>query len=206
MEIRQISTFAAAARLGSFVQAAQSLGYAQSTISTQIQLLESELGVRLFERLGHRINLTDYGARLLPAAERLLSAADEIRDLARDPNTPRGGLVVGTGESLSAYRLPPLFRNYRQEFPQVEMTVRFANCRTLREQIRMGDVDVGVFLEHPIHDSDLLVKSLCKVDVLFLAVPGHKLLRKSETGPADFAGECLLIVVDKRLNIHMRLI
>lgn len=69
MELRQLKTFALIAKLGSFVQAADRLEYAQSTITNHIQILENEMGVRLFERLGHRVMLTNQGKSLLPYAE-----------------------------------------------------------------------------------------------------------------------------------------
>lgn len=71
MELRQLKTFVTIAKQGSFVQAADALGYAQSTITNHIQNLENEMGVRLFERLGHRIYLTAQGKALLPYVEQV---------------------------------------------------------------------------------------------------------------------------------------
>ena len=66
MEIRQLKTFLAVAKLLSFNLAARRLNYAQSSISAQIRGLEEELQVRLFDRLGRRILLTEAGSRLVP--------------------------------------------------------------------------------------------------------------------------------------------
>ena len=76
MEIRQLRTFQTVAHLLSFNRAAESLHYAQSSISAQIHALEEELGVQLFDRLGRRIMLTDAGAQLLDYAEKIVNLVD----------------------------------------------------------------------------------------------------------------------------------
>ena len=69
MELRNIKSFLKIAECGSFSQAANYLGYAQSTVTFQIQQLEEELGYSLFERIGKKISLTSYGENFLPLAK-----------------------------------------------------------------------------------------------------------------------------------------
>ena len=76
MEIRHLRAFKAVANLLSFNKAAQQLHYAQSSISAQIQALEEELNVRLFDRLGRGILLTEAGERLLPYAQKMLDLSE----------------------------------------------------------------------------------------------------------------------------------
>ena len=82
MNIRQIETFFWAARLGSFVQAAQRLNATQSAISMRIQEVESDLRVKLFDRSQRRAILTPEGAMLLPYAEEVLAAVERLREAA----------------------------------------------------------------------------------------------------------------------------
>ena len=79
MEIRHLKTFLGVAKALSFNKAAEHLNYAQSSVSAQIQALEEELGVQLFDRLGRRILLTEAGIRLLDYAEKILQLVDETR-------------------------------------------------------------------------------------------------------------------------------
>ena len=79
MEIRLLKTFLTVAGLLSFNKAAERLNYAQSSISAQIQALETQLGVRLFDRLGRRILLTEAGEQLIPYAEKIIDLADETQ-------------------------------------------------------------------------------------------------------------------------------
>ena len=69
MELRNVKTFLKAAELDNFAKVAQELGYAPSTVSTQIQQLEEELGFPLFNRINRKVNLTTKGQEFLPYAE-----------------------------------------------------------------------------------------------------------------------------------------
>src|SRR5436305_2708758 len=106
MELRQLETFRMVAGQLSFTRAATALGYAQSSVTAQIQALESELGVALFDRLGRHVALTESGQRLLEYAERLLSLAEEARTALADGAEPTGTLTVGAPETALTYRLP----------------------------------------------------------------------------------------------------
>lgn len=136
MEFRNLKTFATIAKLGSFVQAADALGYAQSTITNHIQVLENEMGVRLFERLGHRVMLTEQGKALLPYASEVIKLTYEAVKVIENPNIPQGVLTIGTNESISTYRLPALLQAYRKAYPRVEMILKFVNCDTVCDDIR----------------------------------------------------------------------
>jgi DNA-binding transcriptional LysR family regulator len=83
MELRHLNTFRVVAEQCGFTRAAHKLGYAQSSVTAQIQALEEELGVKLFERLGKKVTLTEAGQRLLPyviqVQDLLGSAREEIK-------------------------------------------------------------------------------------------------------------------------------
>ena len=124
MDLRQLKTFQVVATALSFTRAAERLDYAQSSVTAQIRALEEELGVPLFDRLGRRVALTDSGARLLEYADKLLSLADEAYLAIAETDEPTGQLVISAPETLSAYRLPPLLKQFRQKFPRVQLILR----------------------------------------------------------------------------------
>lgn len=104
MELRTLKTFILVAELHSFSQAAQRLGYSQSTVSFQIKQLETELGVHLFERIHHDVLLTDEGRKVLQYAHRI----DQLRqDL--DASLTEGGHVTGRITLTMAASLETLF-------------------------------------------------------------------------------------------------
>src|SRR5262245_23144064 len=110
MEFRNLSTFLAVAKTLSFSQAAQMLDYAQSTVTVQIQALEEELGVPLFDRLGRRVALTEAGNQLLWYAQKFVELEKEAHTVISNDPEPAGVLTIGAPETTCAYRLPPLLR------------------------------------------------------------------------------------------------
>ncbi|HMM20815.1 MAG TPA: LysR family transcriptional regulator [Selenomonadales bacterium] len=188
MEFRQLQALAAIARTGSFIRAAQELGYAQSTITAQIQGLEAELGVRLFERLGRKVRPTNQGRTLLPYAEQILQLAARGQEAVRDTGEPRGRLVIGSGESLSTYRLPPLLQHFRTCHPQVEIALKFSNCSSLRELIGRNEVDVGLLIDRKVTDPGLCAEILSREKLVFLVAPGHPLAAAKGVTPPALAG------------------
>ena len=81
MDLRQLNAFLTITKLQNFTAAANSLGYAQSTVTTQIKLLEEELGVKLFERMGKSISLTYEGKKLLPYAKQMIKLDSDIKNV-----------------------------------------------------------------------------------------------------------------------------
>ena len=99
MQSKYLETFLAVARTLNFGQAARELNYSQSTVSEHVRLVELELGVRLFERLGRKIFLTSQGERLVGLGARLLQAEDEVRQaFLRQGN-------AGRNDSLGRFRV-----------------------------------------------------------------------------------------------------
>ena len=114
MELKNLRTFQAVVDQGSYQRAAERLGYTQSTITVQIQQLEEELGVPLFERVGRRMVLTEAGERALPQARELLEAADRLLECGRMGRVPAGTLRVDMAETLLCYRMQPVIRAFRE--------------------------------------------------------------------------------------------
>src|SRR5687767_3820801 len=91
MTLQQLQYFLAAVEHGSFSAAAAELHLAQPSLSEQVRRLEAELGVRLFQRAGRRLELTEAGRLLRPQAERTIAAAEEASASVREVRTLTGG-------------------------------------------------------------------------------------------------------------------
>lgn len=187
MEFRQLKTFVNIAKLGSFAQAAEKLGYAQSTITNQIQTLENEVGVKLFERLGHRIMLTHHGKSLLLYAEQIIHLTSEALEAVSNTDTPQGKLIIGTSESLGTYRLPELLSDYRRTYPKVDMIIKYDNCSTICDYLRTNQIDIGFTIDNRKYEDDLLVYHISKEQMLFLVSPDHPLSKKEKVTPNDLS-------------------
>lgn len=192
MENRQLKTFMTIARLGNFTQAAETLGYAQSSVTNQIQQLEQELGVKLFERLGRRIALTREGEKLLPYAEQIIKLSAEARQMVSGDAVPKGTLTIGTVESLSVTRLPGLFEAYRQQYPEVEMVLHFGVCSENLRMLKTNEIDVTFILERKISSNEFQSEELVKEPMTVLAAPQHRLANYKIITPHDLNGESII--------------
>lgn len=171
MEIRHLQTFITIVELGGFTKAADYLGYAQSTITAHIQILENELGKALFDRLGKKIILTNVGRDLVPYAKQMLSLYKEIKDITSDKSVVTGDLVIGAGESLSIYRLGKILKEYKKSFPEVNITLKNATCSNLRSKLHSGEVDIIFTIEPEIVDTDLVVRNLKDDTMVIIGSP-----------------------------------
>ncbi|MDB5096519.1 MAG: transcriptional regulator [Cyanobacteria bacterium RYN_339] len=192
MELRNLHTFLAVAEALSFTRAANSLGYAQSTVTAQIQALEHELGVPVFERLGKRVLLTAAGERLQAYARRLTQLEEELMVAVPGVTEPAGTLRVGSPQSVCAYRLPALLKRFRERYPQVKLVIQSGSNAELCSAVAEGSLDVTFFMG-PSSQADALVVEVLRVEpIRVVALPNHRLARKREVQPQDLADEMIL--------------
>ena len=193
MELRDVRTFVAVARQLSFHRAAQEVHAAQSTVSARIAALEEELQVRLFDRLGRRVALTEAGDRLRQFAVKLLDLEDEARAWVAGASEARGALTIRVPESLCAWRMGGLIRQYRQQFPHLQL--RFTSCTLegLEKDLRQGVTDLAFLMADSVRAGDLVVEALGVEPLVLAAGPGHRLARGGPCTMADLAGETLVL-------------
>ena len=201
MDFRELAAFQEVAREASFSRAALRLGYVQSTVSAQIQGLERELGVRLFDRLGRSVRLTAAGQALLPHAERLLSQSDDAREAVAGAVANEGELVgsitVSAPESLLTYRLPAVLGRFRAQQPGVTIQLRPTEVGrfrgSTREAVATGAVDIAFVLDTPLAIAGFETERLLREPITVIAPPGHRLALSRRVAPADLDGESLLL-------------
>jgi DNA-binding transcriptional LysR family regulator len=191
MEPRYLQTFKQVAELHSFSKAAVALGYAQSSVTNHIQVLETELGVRLFERNNKQVKLTDAGKRLLAYSSRLLALADEAR--AAVSNQSAGEVTISAPETLCTYRLPPLLLAIRDELPHIRVIFRPLAAHELRQRVRSGDIDLAFVLEPAQESAGLRVEALTEEAVGLVASPLHRLNGAESISPQQLMHEHLLL-------------
>jgi len=185
LEIRQLKTFMSIVKLGNFSQAAQFLGYTQSTVTTHIQLLEKELNTVLFERFGHQLMLTTDGERLYDYAERITKLAEDAKNELEQFEVPRGPIIIGMPESLCVYRLTELLKEYASLYPDVELKLKFGIGSDFRNLLRKNMMDIAFFLEKNIRDTDLVSKFLWPEPIAMVASPRHELAKLERVEAKD---------------------
>ena len=195
MELRQLEIFQAAAQTLNFTKAADRLGYAQSNITKQIQLLESELEVRLFDRLGKSVYLTGEGRILLEHTLRILREVNSARD-AVNPAKFKGILQVGAAESICVNRLPMIFRRYGESYPEVQLQLHMESCTFLAKMLRENRIDVALALAGRIQEPDMVVHCLHEERMCLAASPMHPMAQLASITPYDFRDACLIITAE----------
>ncbi len=186
VEIRHLNALRAVAEEGSFVGAADVLGFSQAAISQQIAGLERAVGLSLFDRPGgpKPVTLTPAGRLLLTHAdaviERLASAERELADLA---SGTAGRLVVGTYQSVSVQLLPVLVREMRSAAPNLGIhLVEHGDNEQLITDLIAGDIDV-TFLTGPYEDK--------RLDIIQLGVDPFVVVLAADSDEARMSkGKC----------------
>jgi len=193
MEIRQLKTFWTLASTRSFSRTAEVLNYVPSTITMQIKALEEELGVKLLDRLGKSVILTDAGQRLLPYANKILNDIEEARYVSSESEELTGTITIGADEVLCTYRLPALLRVFRERYPHVRLLFRPLSSHSLKQSLREGNVDVVFMLDEPIVSTDLHTELLMDESFLMVVSPKHPLAACSTLRIEDFNREQILL-------------
>ncbi|WP_055490387.1 LysR family transcriptional regulator [Streptomyces sp. TP-A0356] len=192
MEIRHLVTFQRVAALMSFTRAAEELSYAQSSVTTQVRALETSLGVELFDRLGGRIRLTAAGEKLLTYAEQILTLTEEARADVAGGDGPSGTLVIGTMESITSYRLPPLLELFHHRHPKVQLSLRPSLCAETCHALRQGTFDIGFLMEAETRQQGLEIAVLAEEPLVLVGAPGHPLAQRDELSLDDLRTASIL--------------
>jgi LysR family hydrogen peroxide-inducible transcriptional activator len=145
MELQQLRYFCAIADTGSFTRAARQTHVSQPSLSQQIRKLEDELGVRLIDRLGRTVQLTELGRAFLPRARVVLRDLEAARsDVVERKMCVSGPLFVGVIPTIAPYFLPPMLAAFSRKFPEVRVTVVEEITPLLLERLRAGTMDVAI--------------------------------------------------------------
>ncbi|MCX5873350.1 MAG: LysR family transcriptional regulator [Deltaproteobacteria bacterium] len=193
MEIRHLKTFLTVAKLLSFNKAAEHLNYAQSSISAQIQALEAELGVQLFDRLGRSILLTEAGERLIQYAQRIADLAEETRAEIGGDRDPEGSLTIRIPESLGIHRLPPVINEFSNRFRKVRLNFTTCAHDGLQKDLRKGVIDLAFLLTDSFHAADLETELLGFESIVLVASPSHRLAKEKLVRTRDLKEDTLLL-------------
>ncbi|MFJ3817148.1 LysR family transcriptional regulator [Streptomyces sp. NPDC090056] len=191
MDTRLLRTFAAVARTENLTAAAERLHLAQSTVTAQVQALEKELDLRLFDRLPRGVVLTSAGCEVLAQAETVLEAESRLRAVAASAGGANGQVTgrvtIAAGETLVSARLPGVIAALRRSHPGIEVDLRTMGTATAIAALRTGELDLALLLEDEAAFRDISCTPLAHEPLVLVCSPGHPLARKAVDAPADWA-------------------
>ncbi|MEA3423122.1 MAG: LysR family transcriptional regulator [Bacillota bacterium] len=174
MEIRNFITFMKIVELGSFTKASNNLGYAQSTITSHIQQIEDYLEAPIFERLGHKIVLTQIGNELLAEVEALLQSYEKIEQLNSTSSKNHPTIRIGVEETIALYKLKNLFKDYKSIYPNIDIILINDTYNDLKIRLRNGDVDIIFIIDKEIKEKDFCTRIISKEEMGFVCSPDYE--------------------------------
>ena len=145
MDYANLQAFIAVARNHSFSLAAERMFLTQPAISKRVQSLEFQLGLKLFDRIGRKILLTEAGRILLPRAIQIVNEiADSQRELQQLSDRIEGPFSLATSHHIGLHRLPPILKEYIELYPSVDLDLHFLDSEQILHHVEQGEVDMGV--------------------------------------------------------------
>ncbi len=156
MDLRGLQIFIEVAELKSFTRAGERLGYSQPTVSFQIRQLEQELGVPLFDRIGHTVSLTDAGRDALSYAQRICNLSREMTMCAGQSREISGTIRLGMADSLCYPLIARDFARFRQQYPQILLQILDAGTGELFRMLDHNEVDLICTMDSRVFDTSYI--------------------------------------------------
>jgi DNA-binding transcriptional LysR family regulator len=187
--LKQLRAFCFAARTGSISLAAEELFLSQPSVTLQIQALEREMDITLFERRGPNIKLTPEGEILYQLADPLVEGIDKLQEsfAAHYGKLESGELNIAAGESTILYILPEWIKKFAEAYPHIRIKLHNVTGRDGMAMLRADEADfaVGSMLEVP---EDIIYRPNITYDTVLIAPPDHPLagrenIRLEEVSP-----------------------
>ncbi len=162
--------FLVTAEEGSLSAAARALGLAQPTLGRQVDALEEELGVVLFERVGRGLTLTPSGLDLLDHVRQMGEAANRVSlSAAGHSQSIEGKVSISASEIYSAFLLPPILERLRASHPGIHVEIVASN---LASDLRRREADIAIRNFRP-EEPDLRAKKIRDAEGVFYATPAY---------------------------------
>jgi len=187
MTITQLEYVVAVATYKSFVAAAEKCFVTQPTLSMQIQKLEDELGIKLFDRNKHPIAITAMGEAIVEQARIILADCERIYELIQSQQTSISGTFkLAVIPTIAPYLLPGLLENYNKDFPDVKLMVKEMETDQILMALRNNEIDAGL-LSTPLNESGIKEYPLFTEPLVGYFSEGEPALKKRMVTPEDIA-------------------
>jgi len=193
LDWHDLQVFVAAADLENFSAAAQELHLSQPAITQRIRSLEKQLGVKLFERQGRRVYLSEAGAYLLPLARDLLRRNKRTEEMMQSlRGQVVGHLVIGCSTTTGKYLLPPLMARFCDRYSGVQATVRVGSRNRVLELLAGGQVHLA-FTSALIPRREIRYRDFIQDQVVLIAPSAHPWSKQKEIAPEELLQERLIL-------------
>ena len=174
--------------------ASEALHTSQPGVSKQIQLLEEELGLQIFQRNGKRlVGITEPGRKIVELAARVMLDMQNIKRVGDEYSQEDSGeLTIATTHTQARYRLPAAVKQFMAHYPNVKLTIHQGNPSQVTEQVAAGEADIGIATENISKDERLSCLPCYEWNRCLVVPPEHPLLEKKKLSLEDLVNYPLI--------------
>lgn len=193
MDLRSLKIFIEVSEQRSFTKAGERLGYSQPTISFQIRQLEQELGVPLFDRIGHTVNLTDAGREALHYAQQICNMSQEMTLGARRSREISGIIRIGLADSLCSPLIAKGFARFRTIYPGISLHIYDSGTGELFRMLDHNEVDLVCTMDIHTFDTAYVIASEEPVEANFVISTQHPLAKRPSVELSEILDQPFLL-------------
>lgn len=171
MNTKNLLTLKTILETGSFQKAADKLNYTQSTVTFQMKQLEEELSIKLFEKIGRKMELTQAGKDILPYVDTILQGIEQINNYGKNLSEIKGSLKLAIPDSILIYTMQPFIQKFLHEAPNVQLVINSIPSGEINQSIVDGTADIGINCEKVSYPDTVIHKKIGTYRVLLVASP-----------------------------------
>jgi len=194
LNFNQLKAFYYTVKCGSLSAAAEALYITQPAVTKQIQQLHSAYGIKLLNRFGKKMVLTDAGEALYDFASKIFEAETQAEEILRDFQQRKSGRIrIHASESFGAYYLPFMVNLFRKRYPTpVQISVNIFPNPVVIENTAKLEADIG-FISYPVEHKKLMVREVLEDRLVLIVPPSHSLSRKKLLQPRHLEGQPMIM-------------
>jgi len=194
LNFNQLKAFYYSVKCGSLSAAAEALYITQPAVTKQIQQLHATYGIKLLNRFGKKMVLTDAGEVLYDFASKIFEAEIQAEEILRDFQQRKSGRIrIHASESFGAYYLPFMVNLFRKKYPTpIQISVNIFPNPVVIENTAKLETDLG-FVSYPLEHKKLLVREVLEDRLVLIAPPSHPLSRKKVLQPRHLEGQPIIM-------------
>lgn len=203
MNIDKLKTFLVLTECKSFSKAAEMLYCSQPAISKQIESLENELGVPLFNRVRNKISLTIQGEYFIQYAEEIVMLYENSKEHIRQiENLEEGTLFFGATNFIGVYIVPKLIKDFQTKYPNIKINMMINSSKKLFEKLDKHEIEF-IFLAHyvDINKNKYITKTFCTDELVLIVNTEHRLAKETSCKLVDIKDE-LFITKDSKSSLY----
>lgn len=194
MDVRNLKTFLKVSELNNFTKAALMLGYSQSAVTVQMQQLETELGLPLFDRIGKNIKLTQYGVNFVDYASKVIEAMERAENFAIESKQMKGTIHLGIVDSILNTVFISILPEFTHRFPNINISISVGSAREIEAKMRSNDLDIAYMLDYKVPRKEWVRVREEKEPIIFVTNPDNALADKKTVRFEEIINEKLILM------------